>query len=152
MKTSYRPISNFSFVSKIVEQLVVNRLAAHANQHSLLPVRQSAYRQHHSTETVVICVHNDIVRATDAGLVSALVLLNLSSAFDTVDHEILIDVLRDRFGIEQHGLECFRSNHTRRSQTFKTPDNSSGPVGLMCKLEDRSAGFYSLYRGHGGYD
>ena len=61
---------------------------------------------------------------------SALVLLDLSSAFDAVDHEILIDVLRDRFGIEQHELEWFRSYHTGRSQTFKTANNRSGPVSL----------------------
>ena len=58
---AYRPISNLSFISKTVEQLVVNRLAAHVNQHNLLPVCQSAYQQHHLTETAVISVHNDIV-------------------------------------------------------------------------------------------
>ena len=108
--TSYILTSNLLFVSKTAERLVVNRLAVHANQYSLLPVRQSAYRQYHSTETAIISVHNDIVRATDAGLV----LLDLSSAFDTVDHEILIDVLRDRFGIEQHEQEWFRSYHIAR--------------------------------------
>ena len=66
--TSYHPISNLSFVSKTVKRLVVNRLAAHANQHSLLPVRQSTHRQHHLIETAVIIIHNDIVRSTDAGL------------------------------------------------------------------------------------
>ena len=118
---------------------MVNRLAAHANQHSLLPVRQSAYRQHHSAETAAISVHNDVVRATDAGLVvSTIVLLDLSSAFDTIDHEILIDLLRDRFGIEQHELKWFRSYHTGRPQTFKTPDNSSAPVSLTCSVPQGS--------------
>ena len=129
---------NLSFVSKTVERLIVNRLAAHAYQHSLLPVRKSAYRQHHSTENAVISVHNAIVRATDEGLVSALVLLDLGSAFDTVDHEILIDILRDRFGVEQHELEWFRSYHTVRSPTFKTPNNSSGPVSLTCGVPQES--------------
>ena len=129
---------NLSFVSKTVERLEVNRLAAHANQHSLLPVCQSAYRQHHSIENAVTSVHNDIVRATDEGLASALVLLDLGSAFDTVDHELLIDVLRDRFGIEQHELEWFRSYHTGRSPTFKAPNNSSGPVSLTCGVSQGS--------------
>ena len=65
-------------------------------------MRQSAYRQHHWTETAVTSVYNDMVRTTDAGLVSALVLLDFRSAFDTVDHEMLIDVLRDRFAVEKH--------------------------------------------------
>ena len=104
---------------------------------SLLPMRQSAYRQHHSTKTAVISVHNDIVRATDAGLVSALVLLD-HSAFDTVNHELLIDVLRVRFGIEEHELEWFRSYHIGRSQIFKTTDSSSVPVSLTCSVPQGS--------------
>ena len=74
----------------------------------------------------------------DAGLVSALVLLDFSSAFDTVDHKILIDVLRDWFGIEQRKLEWFCSYHTGRSQTFEMPDNSSGPVSLACSVSQGS--------------
>ena len=70
--------------------------------------------------------------ATDAGLVSALVLLDLSS--DTVDHEIVIDVLGFRFDVEQEELEYFRSYHTGRYQRFKTPDSRSGPVSLTCTV------------------
>ena len=70
----------------------------------------------------------------DAGLVSALVLLDLRSAFDTVDHEILIDILRYRLGIEQQELEWFRSYYTGCTQTFKTPNKSSGPVSLTCSV------------------
>ena len=88
---SYRPISNLSFISKVVERLAVNRFSDHASQHNLLPERQYAYRRYHSTDTAVIIVHNDIVRSTDAGFVSALVLLDLSAAFDTVDRNILIE-------------------------------------------------------------
>ena len=70
----------------------------------------------------------------DADLVSAFVLLDLNSVFDTVDHEMLIDVLKNTFSIEQHELEWFCSYHTRCSQTFNMPDNSSGPVSRMCSL------------------
>ena len=73
--------------------MVVNRFNEHASLYHLLPVRQSAYRQHHSTETAVTIVYNDIVRAIDAGEVSLHVLLDLSTAFDTVDHGILLEVL-----------------------------------------------------------
>ena len=97
-----------------------------------------AYRQHHSTETAVTIVHNDIVRATDAGLVSVLVLLDLSAAFDTVDHSVLLDVLTERFGVEKRELEWFRSYHTGRTQTFKTPSGSSGPVTLTCSVPQGS--------------
>ena len=114
--TSYRPISNLSLFSKTVERLVVNRMNLYLNQYDLFPARQSAYRQHHSTETAVTIVHNDIVRSTDAGFVSALVLLDLSAVFDTVDHAILLEVLTERFGVENRELDWFRSYHTRRNR------------------------------------
>ena len=102
---SYRPISNLSLVSKTVEHLVVNLVDVHASQYGLFPERQSAYRQHHSTETAVTIVHNDIVRSTDAGFVSPLMLLDLSAAFDTVDHSILWEILTERFGVENLELD-----------------------------------------------
>ena len=73
----------------------------------LLPPRQSAYRRFHSIETVVDIVHNDIVHATDAGQITALVLLDLSAAFDTVDHGILLDVLFFRLDVTDRVYEWF---------------------------------------------
>ena len=70
------------------------RNTTHAEQLSLFPARQSAYRHFHSTETVVTSVLNDAIRAADEGKVTCLVLLNLSAAFDTVDHDVLLDVLQ----------------------------------------------------------
>jgi len=84
--SSYRPISNLSFISKLVERLVTKCFTSHVNLHTLLPAQQSAYRPLHSTETAVLSVHNDLVRAVDDCRVSQLVLLDLSAAFNTVDH------------------------------------------------------------------
>ena len=134
---SYRTISNLTLVSRTVERLVVNQMNIHVNQYGLFPARQSAYRQHHSTETVVTIVHNDIiVRSTDARFVSALalVLLVLSAAFATVDHGILLEVLNERFGVENLEFDWFRSYHTGRTQTFTTPSGSSAPVALTCSV------------------
>jgi len=82
---SYRPISNLTFTSKLVERVVAARFMKHVDDHTLLPARQSAYRRFHSTETAIPAVHNDLIHAADADHVTALVLLDLSSAFDTVD-------------------------------------------------------------------
>ena len=91
---SYRSIANLSFLSKTIERVVAARFNEHVESHNVLPSRQSAYRAHHSTETAVIDVHNSIVRNVDrGGHVSVLVLLDLSSAFDPVDHSILLEVL-----------------------------------------------------------
>ena len=61
----------------------------HFKSQQLLPSRQSAYRARHSTDTAIIAVHDEIVKAIDVGEVCALVLLDLSAAFDTVDHQTL---------------------------------------------------------------
>jgi len=97
--TSYRSISNLSFASKVVERVVASRFVRHAENNHLFPIRQSSYRRCHSTETAMLSVYNDLVRAVDSKLVTALVLLDLSSAFDTVDHSTLLTVLDRRFGV-----------------------------------------------------
>ena len=84
--TNYRPISSLNFISKLVERVVVSQFVNHAEKNMLFPAKQSAYRKHHSTETALRRVFSDIVLAADSGKVTALVLLDLSSAFDTVDH------------------------------------------------------------------
>jgi len=87
---SYRPISNLSVLSKLLERLVSRQLLAHLERFRLLPRMQSAYRINHSTETAVLKVLSDILLAIDAGDLSALVILDLSAAFDTVDRSILL--------------------------------------------------------------
>ena len=65
-------------------------------------------------------------------------LLNISAAFDTVDHNILIDILSKRFGIQRHELDWFQSYYTGRSQTFSTSNDISGPVALTCSVPQGS--------------
>ena len=80
---SYRPISNLSFLSKLTERAVASQFMAHSDSNHL-PPRQSAYRRRFSTETAVLLVYNDIIRAVDQGHLVAMALLDLSCAFDTV--------------------------------------------------------------------
>ena len=128
---SYRPISNLSFTSKLIERLAVNRFNQHISTNQLLPDCQSAYRRHHSTETAVAIVINNIARTVDSGKVCALSLLDLSAAFDTVDHCILSKVLERRFAVEGVALAWFQSYFSRRTQTFYVGDVSSRQVPLM---------------------
>ena len=86
LANSYRPISNLSFISKLVERIVAKHFTSYVATAILFPSLQSAYRAYHSTETAVLSVHNDLVRATDRDHVSLLMLLDLSATFDTVDH------------------------------------------------------------------
>jgi hypothetical protein len=135
---SYRPISNLSFISKLVEKVVSTRFTEHAERNKLFPSRQSAYRRHHSTETAVISIMNDIIRATDNGQITALVLLDLSAAFDTVDHTTLLEVLHSRFAVDGLSLTWFQSYLSDRTQTFSTVSNQSAPIKVECSVPQGS--------------
>jgi len=96
---SYRPISNLSVLSKLLERLVARQLLDYLNAHHLLPDCQSAYRSYHSTETAILKVMSDILLALDSGDLAMSTLLDLSAAFDTVDHYILLKHLNISYGI-----------------------------------------------------
>ena len=81
---------------------------------------QSAYRDKHSTETALIKVQNDILSALDAGSSEILLMLDLSAAFDTIDHDILLSRLCTVYGITGDALDWFRSCLTGRIQRVVT--------------------------------
>ena len=106
---NYRPVSNLSFISKIIEKVVSNRLPAHINSNKLNNPMQSAYRKFYSTETALLRVHNDISVSLDKGHVTALTLLDLSVAFDTYDHNTLRNRLAEYYGVSGMALAWFKS-------------------------------------------
>ena len=113
---NFRPVSNLQFTSKLTEKAVAVQLQEHMLVNGLFPELQSAYRQHYSTETALLKVKNDLLMAMDKGQVTLLVLLDLSSAFDTVDHDILLDRLRSTIGLRGKVLSWFESYLKGRSQ------------------------------------
>ena len=124
---NYRPVSNLSFVSKILEKIVANRLQAHIKNNHLSNPLQSAYRKHHSTESALLKVHNDIIISMDKGEVTALTLLDLSAAFDTIDHATLTDILSDWYGVSGQAQIWF-SYLQNRHQSVKIEDTFSDKV------------------------
>ena len=86
---NYRPVSNLLFVSKVIEKVVENRLEQHLSSNNLYEPVQSAYRACHSTETALLRVHHDISVALDNNHYTVLLMLDLSAAFDVIDHDIL---------------------------------------------------------------
>ena len=105
---SYRPISNLSFLSKINERVVQMQLINYLDNIDVLPGNQSAYRKNHSTETTLVSVRNDILTMMDKGECGIIILLDLSAAFDTVVHELLLEDMK-MIGIESDAWKFFKS-------------------------------------------
>jgi len=112
---NYRPVSNLPYIFKLVERAVATRKLHHMNVNNLQEPFQSAYRAHHSTETALVRVQNDILQALDENKGVVLVLLDLSAAFDTVDHSLLLETLSE-MGVRGSALGWFRSYLEDRTQ------------------------------------
>lgn len=127
---NYRPVSNLSFVSKLIEKIVCSQLISHLSKHGLYEQFQSAYREHHSTETALLRVQNDLLVAVDEHGGAILVLLDLSAAFDTIDHSTLLNLLHERFGIQGLALKWVKSYLSDREQCVQINGESSDKVKL----------------------
>ena len=113
----YRPISNLSFMSKIVERIVVRQLSHYLDANGLLPKLQLGFRRHHSTESALLRVLSDLCSSVDNERISLLALLDVSAAFDTIDHAILLDRLSISSGITGSAFDWMRSFIVGRTQT-----------------------------------
>ena len=112
----FRLVSNLPFVSKLIERAAFNQIHGHMVSNNLYPDAQSAYRRNHSTETALLKVMNDILLNMNKQHVTLLVLLDLSAAFDTVDHSILLKRLSSKLCLNGTALDWFRSYLSGRSQ------------------------------------
>ena len=128
---NYRPVSNLSFLSKTLERVVSTQLNEYLLANNLHAKMQSAYRPHHSTETALLRVYNDINLALDQHSEVILVLLDLSSAFDTLDHTILTNRLETRFGLKGTVLKWYNSYLSNRTQSTVVDHTVSSSSNLM---------------------
>ena len=135
---NYRPISNLHFISKLTEKAVCDQLHSHMSRHCLYPLFQSSYRKHHSTETALLKVKNDILLKMNSQHVILLVLLDLSAAFDTVDHSILMKRLQSKLGISGKALDWFSSYLSGRSQRVSIQGTLSDRFNLNCGVPQGS--------------
>ena len=116
---NYRPVSGLSFISKLMKRVVAKQLVDHIHRHGLGNPYQSAYKSGHSTETALLSIKNDIHLSLSRGKATALVLLDLSAAFDTIDHTTLLSCLLGWFGVGGSALKWFSSYLTERFQSVK---------------------------------
>ena len=113
--SSYRPISNLPYILRTCGCQAFLLASVPSQSPTSSTVRLPPFPLYRNG---CVVVHNDVVRSTDNGQVSLLVLLDLSAAFDTVDHQILLSVLSDRFAVSNNALTWFTSYLTDRTQQF----------------------------------
>ena len=136
--SSYRPISNLNFISKSLERIIHSRLTKHLKSFPSLSRFQSAYRKFHSTETALLHIYNDLLLSVNKQKVTALVLLDLSAAFDTIDHNILLTRLTSNFGITDSALSLLTSYLHNRSQSVSIGNDTSPPSPLITGIPQGS--------------
>ena len=130
MLQNYRPVSSLPVLSKILEKVVSARLNSHISAHKLLDSNQSAYRKFHSTETALLKVHNDILHNLDQDRIVAMVTIDVSAAFDTVDHQSLLNRFYHHFGLRDTALKWMESYLKDRIQSVIIDGIQSDPVKL----------------------
>ena len=113
---NYCLVSNLPFISKLLEKVVAKRLSAYLDDNKLLPRHQSAYRRFHSTETKLLRVLSDLISSLESGKLALLTLLDMSAAFDTVGHKILLRRLDATYGIRMGALMWIASYLSNRTE------------------------------------
>lgn len=103
-------------MSKLAEKAVFNQIHEHMTTYNLYPTAQSAYRKYHSTETALLRIKNDVLLSMNEQHVTILVLLDLSAAFDTIDHGVMLSTLSSKLGLSGASLDWFSSYLQERSQ------------------------------------
>lgn len=136
--SSYRPISNLSVLSKLLERVVKKQLLDYLNSQCLFNPYQSAYRSNHSTDMALLKVTDDVLSAMDHGLLTLLGFLDLQSAFDSVDHGILLDRLLGTYGISGMAHNWFKSFVTGRTQFVKFRSFDSQSHAFPCGVPQGS--------------
>ena len=131
-------MANLSFIGKTLEKIVLKQLLDHIQCNKLEEIFQSAYKKEHSTETALLRVFNDLLNGADSGNVCFLTLLDLSAAFDTIDHTISLNRLEVSFGITGTALMWFESYLSGRKMKVKVNDLYSDEVTVSCGVPQGS--------------
>ena len=127
---NYRPVSNLAYLGKLIESVSIEQIDAHLSTLGLHEPLQSAYTPNHSTETAIMRVTNDILCALDRGQCVYLVLLDLSAAFDTIDHQVFVSRLQEDYGVTGGVTDWMESYLENRHQVVAISDilSNKGPL------------------------
>ena len=135
---NFRPVSNLPYLSKLIEKVIAIRLVEHMRQNAIMEKNQSAYKAHHSTETSLLRVYNDVMFKIDRGNGTLLVLLDLSAAFDTIDHQIFFHILEHSLDISDSALALMKSYLDGRQQCVQIEGVISAFAEIACGVSQGS--------------
>ena len=137
-KSNYRPVSNLSFISKVAEKVTLTQFTKHCDENKLLSAYQSAYRKNHSCETSLVKLVDDLLWAMEEQLVIPVDVLDLSAVFDTIDHDLLLEVLEKRFGVTNKAKQLYCNYIKQRKFSVAIGKNKSEPRQLKCSVPQGS--------------
>ena len=137
--SNYRPISILPVFSKVLERIMYNRVYNHIDSKGLLYEKQIGFQRNNSTEHAILQLTRDVTSSLEKGEDTLGVFIDLSKAFSTVDHQILIKKLQ-YYGIEGTALEWFKSYLSKRKQYISSQDISESFLDIICGVPQ---GLYS---------
>ena len=135
--SSYRPVSNLTFLSKVLEHVVHKQMTRYLAANNL-PKFQSAYRKSHSTETALMKGFADLTSAIDDGQLALVAFLDLSAAFDTVDHQVLLHRMFTSYGVSSTAHRWFSSYLTDRTQSVCQSNIFTPPRSVLYRVPQGS--------------
>jgi hypothetical protein len=138
LPSNYRPISNLNTISKVLERLFLNRIQSFITASPNFNQHQSAYRPRHSTETAELSTLDSVFHSADSGNSTPVVSLDLSAAFDCIEHSILLNRLKTSFGFSGSVYNWIESYLSCRSQIVKTGSSYSTSLTLTCGVPQGS--------------
>ena len=131
VKKHFRPVANLTFLSKLAERHVQRQLNHHMTENALHDKSQFAYKKYHSTETMLLGLTDEILTGFDDDKCTIIIFLDLSAAFDTIDINLLTDILRVEIGIDGLAIEWLKSFLLNRVQRVKINDSLSDPLDIL---------------------
>ena len=126
---NYRPVALLPIISKILERAVFGQVIEYFETNNLLHPSHHGFRSKHNTSTAILQMFDTWLDAMEDDEISAVILIDLSAAFDVVDHNILLQKLK-LYGIEADTLAWFESYLSGRSQQVYIEGSLSDSLAL----------------------
>ena len=147
-ESNYRPVSNLKYFSKVLECAALKQIVNHCESNNLLPDNQSAYRKGYSCETMLMKLVDIILNGMEDKLITAVMACDLSAAFDTVNHSVLLETFKDFYGMSGNVLQWIESYLSNRSCLVDVNGKRSSEKKLSLSVPQGScsgAFFFILY-------